>query len=130
MLHPGGRFQLAPFYDVISAQPSIDSKQIPWKHFRLAMSFGDKPHYEMRQVAPRHFAQTANRAGMGKQVVSTLIMELLSGFPSAIDRVLSELPSGFPDEVVRSIIDGIRRRLRVLETTEQSSTVGADEKGN
>ena len=42
-LHPGGRFQLAPFYDVISAQPSVDSKQVLWKHFRLAMSFGDKP---------------------------------------------------------------------------------------
>jgi hypothetical protein len=56
--------------------------------------------------------------------------ELLSGFPSAIDRVLSELPSGFPDEIASSIIDGIKRRLRVLETTEQSSTVGADEKGN
>jgi hypothetical protein len=67
---------------------------------------------------------------MGKQVVSTLIEELLSGFSSAIDRVLSELPSEFPDEIVRSIIDGIKRRLRVLETTEQSSTVGADEKDN
>jgi serine/threonine-protein kinase HipA len=107
---------------VISAQPSIDSKQIPWKHFRLAMSFGDNPHYEMRQVAPRHFSQTANRAGMGKQVVSTLIKELLSGFPLAIDRVQSELPSGFPDEIANSIIDGIKRRLRVLETAEQSST--------
>jgi serine/threonine-protein kinase HipA len=105
---------------VISAQPSIDSKQIPWKHFRLAMSFGDRPHYEMRQVAPRHFAQTANRAGMGKQVVSTQIVELLSGFPSAIDRAQSELPSGFPDEIANSIINGIKRRLRVLEVGESA----------
>jgi hypothetical protein len=67
---------------------------------------------------------------MGKQVVSTLIEELLSGFPSAIDRVLSELPSEFPDEIANSIIDGIKRRLHVLETTEQSSTVEADEKDN
>jgi hypothetical protein len=55
---------------------------------------------------------------MGKQVVSTLIEELLSGFPSAIDRVQSELPSGFPDEIANSIIDGIKRRLRVLEVAE------------
>ena len=78
----------------------------------------------MRQVAPRHFAQTANRAGMGKQVVSTLMKELLSGFPSAIDRVLSELPSGFPDEIASSIIDGIKRRLRVLEVGERADLQG------
>ena len=123
-LHPGGRFRLAPLYDVISSQPSVASKQILWKHFRLAMSFGDKPHYEMRQVAPRHFAQTVNRAGMGKQVVSTLIEELLSGFPSAIGRVLSELPSEFPDEIASSIIDGIKRRLRVLEVGERADLQG------
>ena len=41
-LRPGGRFQLTPLYDTISAQPSVDSKQMLWKHFRLAMSFGTK----------------------------------------------------------------------------------------
>jgi len=50
-LHPGGRFQLAPLHDAFQARPSVDSKQLPWKHFCLVMSFGDKPRYEMRQVA-------------------------------------------------------------------------------
>jgi len=115
-LHPGGRFRLAPLYDVISAQPSVDSKQVPWKHFCLAMSFGDKPHYEVRQVAPRHFAQTANRAGIGKQVVSSLIEELLDIFPTVIENVLVDLPSIFPEEIGSSIIEGVKRRLRVLKT--------------
>ena len=61
---------------------------------------------------------------MGKQVVSTLMKELLGGFPSAIDRVLSELPSGFPDEIASSIIDGIKRRLRVLEVGERADLQG------
>ncbi len=55
LLQPGGRFRLTLLYDVISAQPSVDSKQIRWKNFRLAMSFGTAPHFEMRQLAPRHF---------------------------------------------------------------------------
>ena len=29
-LSPGGRFHMTPLYDVISAQPSVDSKQILW----------------------------------------------------------------------------------------------------
>ena len=78
-LRPGGRFQLAPMYDAISAQPSVDSKQILWKHFRLAMSFGAKPHYAIRQVAPRYFLQTADRIGVGKQVVPSILEELCEG---------------------------------------------------
>jgi serine/threonine-protein kinase HipA len=102
-LQPGGRFQLAPLYDVISAQPSVDTKQILWKSFRLAMSFGTKPHYAFRQIAPRHFFQTAERAGIGKQVVPSILDELLKEVPTAIDGVLGELPAKFPEEIATSI---------------------------
>jgi serine/threonine-protein kinase HipA len=115
-LRPGGRFQMTPIYDVISAQPSVDSKQILWRQFRLAMSFGTKPHYVMRQIAPRHFFQTADRAGVGKQVVTSIIEELHDAAPAAIDAVLSDLPAGFPEEIANSMGDGIKRRVRMLET--------------
>jgi serine/threonine-protein kinase HipA len=118
-LRPGSRFQLAPLYDVISAQPSVDSKQILWKSFRLAMSFGTKPHYKVMQVAPHHFHQTAERAGMGKQVVSTILEELLSEVPKAVDHVLSDLPDNFPMDIANSISDGMTQRLRVLQTGEK-----------
>jgi serine/threonine-protein kinase HipA len=119
-LRPGGRFQLTPLYDVISAQPSVDSKQILWKSFRLAMSFGAKPHYKIMQVAPRHFFQTAELAGIGKQVVPSIVEELLSQFPKAVDAVISELPGDFPMEVANSISSGITRRLSILEIGEQA----------
>ncbi len=118
-LRPGGRFQLAPLYDVISAQPSVDTKQILWKNFRLAMSFGTKPHYAFRQVAPRHFFQTAERAGIGKQVVPSIIDELLKEVPAAIDGVLGALPAKFSEEIAASIADGIRNRLHILESVDQ-----------
>jgi serine/threonine-protein kinase HipA len=114
-LRPGGRFRLAPLYDVISAQPSVDSKQILWKHFRLAMSIGTTPHYAIRQVAPRHFMQTAVRAGIGKGVVPSILEELRRDVPAAIDRAKADLPAGFPGKIADSISNGVKRRLRILE---------------
>ena len=119
-LRPGGRFQLAPLYDVISAQRSVDSKRILWKNFRLAMSFGTKPHYAFRQIAPRHFFQTAERAGIGKQVVPSILDELLKEVPAAIDGVIEELPAKFPEEIATSIANGIRNRLHILESVDQT----------
>jgi serine/threonine-protein kinase HipA len=118
-LRPGGRFRLAPLYDVISAQPSVDSKQILWKNFRLAMSFGTKPHYQIRQIAPRHFFQTAERCNIGTEVVPSLLEELISKTPQAIDAVISDLPAGFPVKVANSISKGITRRLRILKIGNQ-----------
>ena len=114
-LSPGGRFRMTPLYDVISAQPSVDSKQILWKQFRLAMAFGTKPHYQIRQIAPRHFFETAAKAGVGGQVVDSIIQELLDISSAAVDSVVSRLPKGFPEKVANSIGAGIKRRLLLLQ---------------
>ena len=114
-IRPGGRFQLTPLYDVISAQPSVDSKQILWKSFRLAMSFGTKPHYSIRQIDPRHFIETADRAGIGKQVVPSILEELRHGISDVVDGVISDLPADFPEKIAASISNGIEKRLRILK---------------
>jgi serine/threonine-protein kinase HipA len=114
-LSPGGRFHMTPLYDVISAQPSVDSKQIPWKQFRLAMSFGTKPHYQMRQIAPRHFQQTGERAGIGIAAVQSIMDELRNETSAAIDSVVSDLPREFPEKIASSIVAGVKRRIRALD---------------
>jgi serine/threonine-protein kinase HipA len=114
-LRPGGRFQLTPLYDVLSAQPGVDSKQVLWKHFRLAMSFGVKPHYAIRQIAARHFSQSADRAGIGREVVPAILEELQREVQAAVDAVVSRLPATFPRHIAHSISSGIKRRLRILE---------------
>jgi serine/threonine-protein kinase HipA len=114
-LSPGGRFRMTPLYDVISAQPSVDSKQILWKQFRLAMAFGTKPHYQIRQIAPRHFFQTATKAGAGRQLIQSIIQELLDISGAAVDSVLARLPKKFPEQVASSIATGMKRRLAVLQ---------------
>jgi serine/threonine-protein kinase HipA len=117
-LSPGGRFRLTPFYDVISAQPSVDSKQIPWNRFRLAMAFGATPHYAVRKIAPRHFFQTAKQAGIGRQLTASILEELLDETSAKVDAVLSRLPAGFPEQMAASIAAGINQRLHLLESWE------------
>ena len=112
---------MTPLYDVISAQPSVDSKQILWKQFRLAMAFGRKPHYQIRQIAPRHFFQTAELAGIGRQVVESVIQELLDSASSAVDSVVSKLPKNFPGQIASRIRAGIKGRLRLLAAPETAS---------
>jgi serine/threonine-protein kinase HipA len=118
-LQPGGRLQLAPLYDVISAQPSFDSKQILRKQYRLAMSFGEKPHYALQQIVPRHFFETADRARLDKDVVASILKDLLAVVPVALERTLVELPPQFPQDVADSIGNGIIRRLRAVESSDQ-----------
>ena len=113
-LSPGGCFRMTPLYDVISAQPSVDSKQILSKQFRLAMAFGTKPHYQIRQIAPRHFFQTADLAGIGGEVAESVVHELLERATAAVDSVVSKLPKNFPKQIASSIVAGIKGRLRLL----------------
>lgn len=50
-LGPGGRFRLTPLYDVLSAQPSLNAKQIQPKALKLAMSVGKRPDVPIAIVA-------------------------------------------------------------------------------
>ena len=113
-LLPGGRYHLAPLYDVISAQPSVDAKQIRHNQFRLAMAVGDNRHYIMKTIGPRHFIQTANHAGIGKEVVDSILDELRATAERAIDHEVAKLPKGYPMEVAESIVSGMKRRLRTI----------------
>jgi serine/threonine-protein kinase HipA len=115
LLSPGGRFRLAPIYDVISAQPSADAGQIRHNQMKLAMAVGDSRHYVVDSVTPRHFLQTAAKAGIAASFVHTVFADLQARAEAAIEEVVSSLATGFPEQVATSIIDGFRRRLRALE---------------
>jgi serine/threonine-protein kinase HipA len=115
-LAPGGRFRMTPFYDVISAQPSVDAKQILLKQFRLALAVGSKRHWQIRQIASRHFFQTAKKAGVGEKIVRDAIQELQDSAEKAVDSAVSALPKDFPERVARSIQQGMNRRIKLLES--------------
>lgn len=113
-LFPGGRFRMAPLYDVISAQPSVDAGQIRRNQMKLAMALGNSRHYVVTSIAPRHFLQTAAKAGIGSSVLHAIFDDLHRSARTAVDRVVQSLPPGFPQGVTASIVGGFESRLRLL----------------
>jgi serine/threonine-protein kinase HipA len=115
-LLPRGGFNLTPLYDVLSAQPAVDSGQIRHNAFKLAMAVGENRHYVVNRIAPRHFFQTARLAGIGERLLNGIISELRDICPCAIETTLQNLPDGFPAPLAESISAGAKRRLANLET--------------
>lgn len=113
-LGPGGRFRLAPLYDVVSAQPGADARQIRTNQMKLAMAVGTSRHYAVHTIVGRHFVQTADLCGLPSQMVSEAIEEILDTGKSRIDRVLSNLPNGFPAGLTASTSNAAKRRLEIL----------------
>jgi serine/threonine-protein kinase HipA len=113
-LGPGGRFRMTPLYDVLSAQPSLDARQIPRKKFKLAMSVGKNRHYSVNEIVPRHFMQTAEMAGVGTPVMRKLFEDVAANAESRFETVISSLQRGFPEEIVESLRLAIAKRAPLL----------------
>jgi serine/threonine-protein kinase HipA len=114
-LSPGGRFQMTPLYDVLSAQPSLDAKQIQRKKLKLAMSVGKSRHYEVAEILPRHFFQTAELAGIESSLVSSIFDDLINNAARASETVVKDLPEGFPQAMVDSILTALTQRIKLIK---------------
>jgi serine/threonine-protein kinase HipA len=117
LLLPGGRFRLTPLYDVMSAQPNVDAGEIRHNAMKLAMAVGDRRHYTIDSIMPRHFLQTAARYGVSASLVQSILDEIENDADRAIDAALNGLPPGFPERIVSSVIEGMRRRLSLFSHT-------------
>jgi serine/threonine-protein kinase HipA len=113
-LNPGGRFNLTPLYDVLSAQPSLDAKQIQPKAFKLAMSVGKSRHHTVNEILPRHFLQTADLAGVGHALVLNIFNDLGATFETRFRDVVKALPANFPKEIAASIQQAALYRLSLV----------------
>jgi serine/threonine-protein kinase HipA len=111
-LGPGGRFKLTPFYDVLTAQPSLDDRQIGRKQMKLAMSVGGKRHYRIDEIKGRHFIQTAERAGLPGALAIGALEEVAKAAESAMKKVERELPSDFPETIHTSLKTAVISRLQ------------------
>ena len=114
-LYPAGRFRLTPLYDIMSAQPNVDAGQIRRNKMKLAMAVGDKRHYVVDTVAPRHFQQTAAACGISSATVQEVFEEIAQAAPKALKDTLAKMPDGFPDKIAESIAKGVTTRLKLLE---------------
>lgn len=106
----GGRFRLTPMYDVLSAQPSLDSRQIERKEMKLAMCVGDSRHYRVDEISGRHFVQSVKAARLPESLAEDALAEIAGSVEKALATVEKELPPDFPAQVHESISRGVKER--------------------
>ncbi|NOR39985.1 MAG: type II toxin-antitoxin system HipA family toxin [Gammaproteobacteria bacterium] len=109
-LKQGGRFQLTPLYDVISAYPLVNKKQINYRKMKMAMALHAKNiHYEWQYMLPRHWFAESKRVGFPESDMKEIIDHSISKMDTVISDVSSRLPSGFPDDISNPIFDGMKK---------------------
>lgn len=106
-IRPGG-FRLTPLYDVLSAEPAVNRRTLPAQKLRLSMAIGDNRHYRVRDVAGRHFRQTADQCGFAG--IEALLEETAAVLPRAIAAVEDALPRGFPAKLAEAVFSGAKAR--------------------
>ena len=113
-LAPGGRFRLTPIYDVLSAQPNVDAKQIRLNKMKMAMAVGKSRHYVVHTITGRHFFETGDQCGLPAKLVSNVMHEIGDTGTDSIDTVIDALPAGFPAAVADSVSKDAKRRIGLL----------------
>jgi serine/threonine-protein kinase HipA len=110
-LNPGGRYQLTPFYDILSAWPVIGSGAGTWpqQEIRMAMAWcGTKVRtYKPLQIQRCHLISTARRLGLGA-MEDSIVDGLVKTTPAVIDAVKAELPSAFPEALAEAVFKGLQ----------------------
>lgn len=116
-LLPGGRFQLAPLYDVMSIWPveGDGGSQWSWHKATLAMAvWGKGRHYRMRDVKRAHFDVTARLCHYGDDA-GPLVARFIERTPAVIEELAAALPEGFPERVAARLFEGLRGAAERLE---------------
>jgi len=114
-LRADGRYGLTPFYDILSAQPAFDRKQIPNNRYKLAMSVGASRKYTLLTIAGRHFAETGKEAGLGPTVMRQAVTDILAKAETAPEAALARMPKDFTGEIHDSITAAMLKRLHMFE---------------
>ncbi|KIP70381.1 HipA [Vibrio harveyi] len=104
-IDPGGHYQLAPFYDLLSAYPAVSSTGLNKRKLKLAMglqaSRGYK--YHISKICLRHIEQTASRFGISNAECYEIVSAFLAQFSSA----LSSIDNRFPEKEFSRVKDAI-----------------------
>jgi len=113
-IRPGGRFQLTPLYDVLSAYPVLGEgpSKISPHRAKLAMAVRTKnAHWKLKDILRRHWLELGTRHGIvtaDGRPAQAVIDDLVAGTPEALARVRAQLPPGFPAEVADSVLGGVQ----------------------
>jgi serine/threonine-protein kinase HipA len=114
-IEPEGKYRLTPLYDIISAYPLIERKQLEAKKIKMAMALkGKNTHYHWYNMQRRYFLETAKAINYSVETAKIILDEMLEQADSVIDKVTAELPKGFPSNISQPIFDGLRLARKKL----------------
>jgi serine/threonine-protein kinase HipA len=114
-LHRGGRFRLAPIYDVVSAWPSIGDgpHQIAFENARLAMAIGGlNGHNQLGEIGPAHWRELA--ASSGVPHAWDALVAVSAQVDKALEAVAAQRHVDVPAQVAEAIFAGVRRQNAVF----------------
>lgn len=107
-INVGGRFQLTPLYDIMSAYPLIANKQLQKQKIKMAMALISKNnHYQWHNIQRRHFIATAKAVQFSVQEAKQIMEEMLAQVDHVIQMVSAQLPSHFPAAIAEPIFNGM-----------------------
>ncbi|CAM3913977.1 type II toxin-antitoxin system HipA family toxin [Roseateles saccharophilus] len=113
-LRPGGRYQLTPLYDVLSAYPVLGEGPARMSTFRakMAMAVRSKSaHWKMRDILRRHWIALGARHGiltLDGRDAARLIAETVDQVPEVIATVCAQLPQAFDAQLANAIFSGMQ----------------------
>lgn len=115
-IEPEGRYQLTPFYDILSMYPSYGGRGINPRDAKLAMGLkGTKGmKYNIEQIFPRHFFSTAKAVGFDRAEMEKILIEFGEQMERVIKKVREQLPTDFPEHIADSILSGLHHKAARL----------------
>ncbi len=112
-LRQGGRFELTPVYDVISAYPLAEKRQVEYNDLKMAMALrGKNTHYAWREIMPRHWFSHSAKVDFPKSKMQQIINEVADRLEMVIETVSANIPPDFPRDVAEPIFSGMRRCIK------------------
>ncbi len=114
-LLPGGAYRLTPCYDILSAHPMLGTGRGQLSPYKIKMAMGlsgKSKHYRWREIAVRHFLETARRCTLPD--MESIVEEVIAQTPQVLKQVQAKLPRGFPAPIADSILTGTTDTARVL----------------
>lgn len=115
-IEPEGKYHLTPLYDIISAYPLIEKKQLQAQKIKMAMALrGKNTHYHWHSMQRRHFLDTAKAVNYSTERAETILDEMLEKSDAVINEVAAQLPGDFPNEIAQPIFTGIHLATKKLK---------------
>lgn len=112
-LKQGGRFELTPIYDVISAYPLAVKHQIEYRKMNMAMALnGKNKHYAWHEIMPRHWFDESKKVDFPETEMQAIIDQTIGSIDTVIADVSSRLPDSFPDDIANPIFEGLKKATR------------------